>query len=212
MNLILFGPPGAGKGTQSALLVERDSYFQISTGDLLRAAINKQTPLGMQAKETMNKGLLVPDDIVLGLVRESLGARGQRSVILDGFPRNTQQAEALWVVLKELGIKINAAVFIEVEKEHLLKRLLGRRVCQNCGATYNEHFKPELKTGVCDLCGGAVVQRADDSKEVILKRLETYEQSTLPLKDYFSKLGILKKVSGIGETEEVYMGIKKFLN
>lgn len=204
MNIVLFGPPGAGKGTQSALLVERKQMRHISTGDLLREAVKNQTPLGLQAKSIMDAGNLVSDEIMIGIVQEVLkGLKGQ-SFILDGFPRTVPQAEALEHALKDFGLKIGKALFLEVPRQDLLRRLAGRRVCQSCGATYHVDTKPTKQDGICDVCGGAVVQRKDDHENVIGTRLEAYDKSTAPVKDYFGKKGLLAEFSGVGSTEEVF--------
>ncbi len=204
MNIVLFGPPGAGKGTQSALLVERKQMKQISTGDLLREAVKNQTPLGLQAKSIMDAGKLVSDEIMIGIVQEVLkGLKGQ-NFILDGFPRTVPQAEALEVALEDFGLKIGKALFLEVPRQDLHRRLTGRRVCQSCGATYHVDTKPTKQEGICDVCGGAVVQRKDDHESVIGTRLEAYDKSTAPVKDYFSKKGALAEISGVGSAEEVY--------
>lgn len=204
MNIILFGPPGAGKGTQSALLVERDRMRHISTGDLLREAVKNQTALGVQAKSFMDAGQLVPDEVVIGMVGEVLQDLKGQSVILDGFPRTVPQAEALEVLLKRYGMEVGKAVFLEVPRGELLNRLTGRRTCLSCGALYHMETRPTTKESVCDVCGGQVVQRKDDREDVIRTRLEAYDKSTSPLKKYFSERGTLLEVEGIGSTEEVY--------
>lgn len=204
MNIVLFGPPGAGKGTQSALLVERMQMKHISTGDLLREAVKAQTPLGTKAKGFMDKGELVPDDVVIGMVEEVFKRLNGQSIILDGFPRTVPQATALEAMMSRLGMKIGRALFLEVPRETLMRRLTGRRVCSSCGAVYHVDSKPSQKEGVCDVCGGQLTQRKDDHESVIGTRLEAYEKSTSPLKDYFAKKGVFASVSGIGETEGVY--------
>lgn len=209
MNLILFGPPGAGKGTQSALLIERMKMKQISTGDLFRAAIKNQTPLGIEAKSFLDAGKLVPDSVTIGLVDEVLSGLKGQGFILDGFPRNVAQAEALEKILQRLNLKIDRSVFLEVPLNQLLGRLTGRRVCKNCGAVYHVESKPPKADGVCDVCGGAVVQRPDDKEDVIRTRLEAYEQSTRPLKDYYRAKGPYVEVDGMGSSEEVYGRIIK---
>ena len=204
MNIVLFGPPGAGKGTQSALLVERKQMRHISTGDLLREAVKNQTPLGLKAKSIMDAGKLVSDEIMIGIVQEVLkGLKGQ-SFILDGFPRTVPQADALELALKDFGLKIGKALFLEVPRPDLLRRLSGRRVCTSCGAVYHMDSKPTKRDGVCDVCGGAVVQRKDDHESVIGTRLLAYDQSTAPVKDYFAQRGAFSEVNGVGSTEEVY--------
>ncbi len=204
MNIVLFGPPGAGKGTQSALLVEKKQMRQISTGDLLREAVKNQTPLGLKAKAVMDAGKLVSDDIMIGIVQEVLGGLKGQSFILDGFPRTLPQAEALEDALKKFGLKIGKALFLEVPRQDLLRRLSGRRVCQSCGAVYHVDSKPSKRDGVCDVCGGAVVQRKDDHESVIGTRLEAYDTSTAPVKGYFQKKGSFSEVNGVGSTEDVY--------
>lgn len=204
MNIILFGPPGAGKGTQSALLVERNKMKHISTGDLFREAVKNQTALGVKAKSYMDAGQLVPDEVVIGMVEEVLQGLKSQSFILDGFPRTVPQAEALEKLLERYEMKIGRAVFLEVPRSALLSRLTGRRVCLSCGAVYHVESKPPKADGICDVCGGQVVQRKDDQEEVISTRLEAYDKSTSPLKAYFADKGSLAEVEGTGTTEEVY--------
>ena len=211
MNLILFGPPGAGKGTQSELLIERQKMRHISTGNLFREAIKNGTPLGMEAKGYMDGGKLVPDSITIGLVEEVLKNLKGQAFVLDGFPRTVPQAEALVGLLKNLNLKVDKSLFLEVPLDMLLGRLTGRRVCKSCGAVYHVETKSTAKEGVCDACGGMVVQRADDKEEVIRTRLEAYEQSTRPLKDYYKTHGPYGEVNGVGSTEDVYGRIIKAL-
>lgn len=211
MNIILFGPPGAGKGTQSALLVERNKMRHISTGDLFREAVRDKTALGIKAKSFMDAGQLVPDEIVIGMVDEVLVGLKGRSFILDGFPRTIPQAEALERLLDSHQMKIGKAVFLEVPRGDLLARLTGRRVCTSCGAVFHKDAKPPRVDGVCDACGGTVVQRKDDQEEVIRTRLEAYDTSTSPLKKYFNEKGLLAEVKGSGSTEEVYGQLKNQL-
>ena len=180
MSIILFGAPGAGKGTQSALLVEKLGMTQISTGDLFRAAIKNKTELGVKAQSYMDQGQLVPDSIVIGMVEEVLKS-GVKNFILDGFPRTVPQAEALDELLKKLNLSISKAIFLEVPKAALMSRLTGRRVCKNCGAVFHIVNKPSKVEGICDNCGGQVVQRSDDKTEVIEARLKSYEEYTSPL-------------------------------
>jgi adenylate kinase len=211
LNLILFGPPGAGKGTQSALLIERLNMRHISTGDLFRAAIKNQTKLGKEAKGFLDAGKLVPDSITIGLVEEVLQELGGKSFILDGFPRNVTQAEALEKLLKQLHLNVEKVLFLEVPMNLLLGRLTGRRVCKNCGATYHIESKPTQKEGVCDVCGGPVVQRPDDKEDVIRTRLEAYETSTRPLKDYYKVKGPYVEIDGTGTSDEVFARITRAL-
>lgn len=211
MNLILFGAPGAGKGTQSELLIKRLGMTQISTGDLFRAAIKGQTDLGKKAQEFMDKGQLVPDSIVIGMVEEVL-QKGVKNFILDGFPRTVAQAEALDALLNKMTLSIGKAIFLEVPMEILMDRLTGRRVCKSCGAVYHIVSKPSKTEGICDNCGGEVVQRNDDKADVIETRLKTYQEFTSPLKEFYKKSGKYIQVDGNRGTEEVYKEIEKIIN
>jgi adenylate kinase len=185
---------------------------QISTGDLFRAAIKNKTELGKQAQGFMDKGELVPDSIVIGMVDEVLANLGHKSFILDGFPRTRAQAEALGTILRQRGLEIGKAVFLEVPREELLGRLTGRRVCKSCGAVYHVSSKPTKVAGVCDNCGGDVIQRNDDKEDVIATRLKTYEENTLPLRTYFKESNKYVEVNGSQDTETVFSSIKKVLN
>jgi len=187
MNLILIGAPGAGKGTQGALLAKRYGVARISTGDLLREAVRAGTPLGRKARSYMDAGELVPDELILDLVREALtdGAAGDESVrrgfILDGFPRTPAQASGLDRLLHEIGRPLDAVVVFEVPDEVLVRRLSGRASCKQCGAVYNVHSEPPRTPGVCDVCGGELVQRGDDDPETVRRRLQVYREQTQPL-------------------------------
>jgi adenylate kinase len=209
LNILLFGPPGAGKGTQSAFLVERVGMKHISTGDLFRSAIKNKTPLGIEAKSYIDKGNLVPDQVTINMVDEVLGHLGGAQFILDGFPRNVSQAEALAALLDKHNLNLDKAVFLEVPTEDLVARLSGRRTCRQCGAVYHVTSKP-LKNGKnCDSCGSTdVYQREDDKAESIRTRLKVYAESTSPLKDYYLKKGKLVEVPGLGEVEEVFAKVK----
>lgn len=207
MNLLIFGAPGSGKGTQSALLVDKKGYKQISSGDLFRNAIKAQTPLGLEAKSYMDKGNLVPDGLTINLIKEVLTANQDKKFILDGFPRTIKQAEALNDLLKGLNRSLGIALFLEVPKENLKSRLIGRRVCKNCGATYHVDSFPTKVAGKCDNCGGEVVQRPDDMEDVIAKRLDVYEVNTAPLKDFYKRMGLFKSIDGLGSQEEIYKRI-----
>src|SRR4030043_113982 len=195
MRLVLLGAPGAGKGTQAKKLVDKYGIPQISTGDILRKAVADGSPLGKEAKSSMDKGELVPDSVVIGLVKERL-AQGdcKKGYILDGFPRNTAQAEALDGVLATMKSPITTALSVNVDKNDLMKRLTGRRTCKSCQQMFNIHFTPPQKKGVCDKCGGELYQRDDDKEETIRNRLDVYEQSTAPLIDYYQKKNILRSV------------------
>lgn len=180
MHLILLGPPGAGKGTQGALLTERYGVVRLSTGDLLREAVREGTPLGRDAKRYMDAGELVPDDVILGLVRDVL-SRVNGGVVFDGFPRTIAQAAGLERLLADLGRSLDAVIVIEVDDEELVRRLAGRRVCAECGATYNVHFQPPRTPGECDECGGPLIVRPDDMEDTVRRRLSVYREQTAPL-------------------------------
>lgn len=209
MNILLFGPPGAGKGTQSAMLVERLSMSHLSTGDLFRAAIKGGTPLGLEAKKFSELGKLVPDSITIALVEEKILGLKEKSFILDGFPRNVIQAEALGALLVQHQMILGKAVFLAVPFELLFSRLTGRRVCSSCGFTYHIETSPPPSSMQCEKCGGVVVQRKDDMPEVIKTRLDAYEANTAPLKEYYRQKGLLLEVNGTGEVEEVYGRLSK---
>jgi len=182
MKLILLGPPGAGKGTQAKLLAERLEIPQIATGDILRAAVKQGTPMGLKAKGFMDAGSLVPDEVVVGIVRERLQQVDcARGFILDGFPRTVAQAEALKEMLASLGKNLNAVISLEVDNEALVRRLTGRRTCQECGRGFHVDFDPPKTDGTCDACGGELYQRDDDREETIRRRLEVYTDQTQPL-------------------------------
>jgi adenylate kinase len=205
MRLVLLGAPGAGKGTQAKKLIDKYSIPQISTGDILRQAVAEGTPLGKEAKSYMDKGELVPDKVVLGLVEERLKQDDcKKGYILDGFPRNTAQAEALDVILGDIGMPLTAAISVDVPKEDLMKRLTGRRTCRKCGQMFNVYFSPPKKEGACDKCGGELYQRDDDKEETIRRRLDVYEAQTAPLIDYYGKKGILHAVQGTGSIDDIF--------
>ena len=208
VRLVLLGAPGAGKGTQAKKLIEKYSMPQISTGDLLRAAVGEGTDLGKEAKSFMDKGELVPDSVVLGMVEERLQKDdAKKGFILDGFPRNTAQAEALDAMLEKLGMPLDAALSVDVPLEDLMKRLTGRRTCKGCGQMYNIYFSAPATEGKCEKCGGELYQRDDDQEATIQKRLEVYQEQTAPLIDYYGGKGILKSVSGTGNIDEIFNNV-----
>ena len=208
MKLVLLGAPGAGKGTQAKKLIEKYNIPQISTGDLLRAAVAAQSELGKEAKSFMDKGELVPDTVVLGMVEERLGQDDcQAGYILDGFPRNTAQAEALDEMLGQMDMALDAALSVDVPMDDLMKRLTGRRTCRDCGQMYNIYFSPPAEEGKCDKCGGELYQRDDDQEATIQKRLEVYDTQTAPLIDYYQGKGILKSVNGTGSIDEIFANV-----
>ena len=191
MNLIMLGAPGAGKGTQAAILNQKLGIPTISTGNILRAAIKDGTPTGLKAKEYMDNGQLVPDDVIIGIINERLQAEDcKNGYILDGVPRTIGQAEAL----EKAGIHFDAVVALEVSDEEIMQRMSGRRVCEKCGASYHIVAIPPKVEGVCDVCGGALVQRADDAPETVKSRLDVYHRETEPLKAYYAERGNLKEV------------------
>ncbi len=213
MNILLFGPPGAGKGTQSAFLVEKHGMVHLSTGDLFRSAIKNSTPLGLEAKKYSEKGQLVPDSITIGLVEEKIKDLKKTSFILDGFPRTVPQAEALETLLKTNQLKLDKAIFLVTPNDMLMSRLTGRRVCEDCGTTYHIETMPPGPGNTCTNCGGnRVIQRKDDFPEVIRTRLEAYEKNTAPLKEYYKAKGKLVEVKGTGEVKEVYERLKSAIS
>lgn len=212
-NLVLLGPPGAGKGTQAKMLVDKYDIPQISTGDILREAVKSGTPLGIEANSYMSRGALVPDGVVIGIVKERL-KRGDcgKGYVLDGFPRTIAQADALFSYLNECGCPINKVIDIKVPKDQLVIRLSGRRVCRSCGAGYHIEFSPSKGGSKCDRCGGELFQRDDDREDVVIKRLETYEAQTTPLAEYYKKNGLLKTINGMGDVEAIFDDICKIVD
>jgi adenylate kinase len=212
VRLVLLGAPGAGKGTQAKKLIEKYNVPQISTGDLLRAAVAAGTPLGKEAKAVMDKGELVPDKVVLGMVEERLKKDDcKNGYILDGFPRNTKQAEELDKMLSALNMSLTAALSVDVPLEDLMKRLTGRRTCKACGQMFNVYFNAPKKEGVCDKCGGELFQRDDDKEATIKKRLDVYTAQTAPLMDYYGKKGIVKSVQGTGDIDQIFKKVCEVL-
>lgn len=191
MNLIMLGAPGAGKGTQAAILNQKLGIPTISTGNILRAAVKDGTPIGLKAKEYMDHGHLVPDEVIIGIINERLQAEDcKKGYILDGVPRTIAQAEAL----DKAGIVFDAVINLEISDEEILQRMSGRRVCEKCGASYHVVAIPPKVEGVCDSCGGTLVQRADDAPKTVASRLEVYHRETEPLKEYYAKKGNLKEI------------------
>ncbi len=197
MRLILLGPPGAGKGTQASAIVKKYSIPHISTGDIFRSNIKMGTELGKGAKKYMDKGLLVPDDLVIAIVKDRLTEDDcKEGFLLDGFPRTVNQGEALDRELSQMSVKLDKVINIDVGKEVLIERAIGRRICKDCGATYHIKFNPSKKEGVCDICGGQLLQRDDDTKETVEKRIEVYLKQTKPLIDYYTGKGLILNVDG----------------
>src|ERR1051325_1883602 len=205
MRIVFLGAPGSGKGTQARRLMEEYASPQISTGDLLRAAVAADTELGRKAKEAMDAGKLVADDIVVGMIRERLRQKDTKfGFILDGFPRSISQAQTLDKMLEAEKKALHKAILIDVKFENLLKRITGRRACASCGHLYNVYFSPPRKEGVCDHDGGELMQRPDDNEEVISKRLKVYQDQTAPLIDYYKKQDKFASVNGEGSMDEIF--------
>ncbi len=211
-NIILLGAPGAGKGTQSKNLIAQYGIPQISTGDILRANVRNKTELGVKAKDFMDKGALVPNELVVEMVAGRLEDEDcNKGFILDGFPRNIAQADELKVTLDKLGKDIDATIGIEVDKKELVRRLSGRRVCRGCGEAFHVIFNPPVNIDVCDSCGGELYQRDDDKEETIEKRLEVYDEETHPLIEYYKDKGLYRAVAGIGSVDSITEAIVKAL-
>jgi adenylate kinase len=208
MNLILLGGPGAGKGTQAKMMIDKYQIPQISTGDILRAAVKEGTELGKQAKACMDEGKLVPDSVVIGIIEDRLKqADCQKGFILDGFPRTVPQAEALDATLKKMASKIDHVLSIDVDEEELVKRLTGRRTCKKCGQMFHIMFNPPQKEGICDKCGSELYQRDDDNEATVRSRLATYNQQTKPLIDYYTKQELVRQIEGIGSISDIFQKI-----
>jgi adenylate kinase len=204
------GPPGAGKGTQAETLVRKLGITHISTGDMFRSAMKEGTEMGIKAKEYMDKGELVPDFVVVGMVKERLSQQDcTGGFLLDGFPRNVVQAEALDETLKAIGSNLDAVINIVVPREKLIQRLTGRRICRNCGASYHVIFKKPKVEGICDICGGEIYQRSDDNETAANNRLYVYEANTQPLIDYYGKRGLLRNIDGDQDINKVMEDIFK---
>ena len=212
MNLMLFGAPGAGKGTQAKFLIEKYNIPQISTGDILRAAIVDKTDMGMEAKKFMDAGQLVPDSTIIGIIKDRLAESDCKDgFILDGFPRTIPQAEALDYALNNQNEKIDYAINVDVPDENIINRMGGRRACVGCGATYHVVNMPPKKEGICDHCGEKLVLREDDKPETVKKRLQVYHDQTKPLIEYYDKKGSLLTVDGTLDINVVFEKITKVL-
>lgn len=212
MNLILLGPPGAGKGTQAKRLTDEYQIPQISTGDMLREAVKAGSPMGIKAKSFMDSGKLVPDEVVVGIVEERIQKEDcRKGFMLDGFPRTTSQADSLAVMLDKLGRKIDHVVGIQLDDEELVARLTGRRTCRRCMTPFHVKFSPPERPGICDKCGCELYQRDDDMEEPIRARLKTYADQTEPLISYYEQRGLLRPVDGLGTVDEIFSRIKQAL-
>lgn len=199
MRLVLFGPPGSGKGTQASLLSEKLGAPHISTGDILREAVANKTEVGLKAKAFMDSGQLVPDDVVIAIAKEKLASIGDKGFILDGFPRTIPQAQALDRALAELGMPLDAVVNLKVDEDEIVTRLSGRRVCPSCGEPYHVDTKRPKADGVCDKCGAALIHRDDDRPEAIKQRLSVYGKQTAPLIEFYESAGIMHGIDAVGE-------------
>lgn len=207
------GLPGAGKGTQAEKIVEKYNIPHISTGDMFRTAIKEGTELGMQAKSFMDNGALVPDEVTIGIVRERLSKDDcKKGFLLDGFPRTVAQAEALETILSDLDRQINFVINIDVDKDILMERLTGRRICKSCGATYHLVFNPPAKEDTCSRCGGELYQRADDNAETVQNRLEVNLKQTQPLLDFYGEKGYLQNINGQQDINKVFEDVDAFLS
>ena len=214
MNLILLGPPGAGKGTQAKLLEEKRKFKQLSTGDMLRGAVAAGTDLGKKAKAIMDRGELVSDDIVVSIIAERLDRPDVKpGFILDGFPRNSAQAKALDAMLAQKGLKLDAVIEMKVDDEALVERITGRYTCAKCGKGYHDKFEKPKKAGVCDVCGSTeFIRRADDNEETVRSRLGMYNKQTAPLVDYYGTRGVLHSIDGMADIAQVTRQIDRVLN
>lgn len=205
MRFILLGPPGAGKGTQAQKLSQNYQIPQISTGDILRQAVKDGTATGKKAKAYMDRGDLVPDDVILGIINDRIRAEDcQNGYIFDGFPRTVAQAEGLDVLLQQLKTPLDAVVYIDVPDEDVVVRLSGRRTCKNCGALYHIRYNPSATEGICDTCGGDLFQRDDDNETTIRQRLSVYHAQTSPLIHYYAQRNLVKTVAGAGAPEDIF--------
>lgn len=213
MNLIFLGPPGSGKGTQ-ALFLKRDyGFLHISTGDMLRESVAKGTVLGKKVKEYMDRGVLVPDDLIIQLIEEKLlGGSNNDNLIFDGFPRTLPQAEALDNLMSRMRKRIDRVFLFKADRDIILDRLVNRRVCRNCGALYHLRNSPPKVPGRCDFCGGELYQRDDDKEETILERLKVYEEQTAPLIGYYKAKGVLVEVDANRRAEDVYNEVKRWIS
>lgn len=212
LRVVLLGPPGAGKGTQAKLLQEQCEACQVSTGDILRKAVAEESPLGKEAAAYIKRGDLVPDGVIVKLVAERLREKDcAQGFILDGFPRTIPQAQSLDEILQQRGLGLHAVLLVQVPQRVIVERLAGRRTCKGCGALYHLTFNPSTREGICDRCGGELVQRDDDREETIRARLQVYENQTAPLVGYYRQRGVLREIDGVGTVEDIRNRVVKAL-
>jgi adenylate kinase len=212
MQIIFLGPPASGKGTQSALIVEKYNIPHISTGDILRKAIKDRTEEGIIAEKLINDGNFVPDDIMINIVKKRLKEKDcENGFLLDGFPRTIPQADALEEITKELNKPIDVVINLVIDQKELIDRVIGRRTCKACGASYHLKNNPPKKQGVCDLCGSELYQRADDNEQSIKVRLDTYDKQTSPLVHYYAEKDLVKDVNAMNDIDEIFNDIKKII-
>jgi len=211
MILVLLGPPGSGKGTQGALLKNKLGFEHISTGDMLRAEVSKKSPLGLKAEEYMKQGLLVPDDLIIAMIKNILIQAPNKNYVFDGFPRNVNQAEAFETMLNTMGLQVDKVFYFDLDDDVIIKRLSGRRVCPKCGATYNIYYQKPKNDTLCDNDATPLIQRDDDKEEVIANRLRVYKEQTFPLIEYYKSKNKLFVVSADGTQEEVFEKLKSML-
>lgn len=212
MNLLIIGAPGAGKGTMSDLLINTYHLVHVSTGDMLRAAVKAGTPVGLKAQEYMNKGALVPDEVIHDIIVERLSQDDIKAGFLfDGYPRTIAQAQDLDLILKEIGLKIDAVINLNIEDDELIKRITGRRLCPTCGEIFNIYYKAPAKEGICDKCGAELITRKDDNLESLTVRLQEYHKNTQPVIEYYEKAGLVANVDAKQGVDEVFDDIRKLL-
>ena len=212
MNLLIIGAPGAGKGTMSDLLINTYHLVHVSTGDMLRAAVKAGTPVGLKAQVYMNKGALVPDEVIHDIIVERLSQDDIKAGFLfDGYPRTIAQAQDLDLILKEIGLKIDAVINLNIEDDELIKRITGRRLCPTCGEIFNIYYKAPAKEGICDKCGAELITRKDDNLESLTVRLQEYHKNTQPVIEYYEKAGLVANVDAKQGVDEVFGDIRKLL-
>ncbi len=209
MNIVLFGPPGVGKGTQGARLARETGIAHLAMGDILRAAVREGTEAGRKAREYMDAGQLAPDDVVVEMIEDRILRDGANGFLLDGFPRNVAQAEALDAMLARHGLKLDRVVFMDAPEAELIERLAGRLVCRACGLSFHRHYSPPREEGVCDACGGELYQREDDREEVIAQRLAVYREQTAPLLEFYRNKPGFVRLDAAGEMDEVYAALRE---